>query len=323
MAMASTPREGHVFKTLLEEAAKSGKPYDGPYLKAIVSTVSQLLDHPTSSDHPGMLLGMIQSGKTRTFLGVIALAVDNGFNLFIVLSKGTKALTTQTYERLKKAYEAVIDLDDLRVFDIMTFPKLSLREQQIPLVVVAKKETRNLERLKKALFETYPALAQRRALIIDDEADFASVGFKRSESEEAELRTVMRHIDEVRHRLPNSSFLQVTATPYSLYLQPAELPAPSGEEFRPIRPTFTELVPIHSEYIGGKFYFEDSQTLGTVASFLYKPVDTRELEVLHHADGRRFKPEEALASAGIPVLRQAVVTFIVGGMLRRLQAKHS
>lgn len=312
--------DGPIFSTLLSEA--ESRPYGPESLRVIASTVENLQRLPTSSDRPGMLLGMIQSGKTRTFLGVIALAADNGFDLFIVLTKGTKALTTQTYERLKKAYETTIENDDLRVFDIMTLPKLTPREQRIPVIIVAKKEKRNLERLKSALFKTY-LFKTRRALIIDDEADFASVGFRRPKGEEAQVQAIMHLISEVRNGLPKSSFLQVTATPYSLYLQPSPPVPGQGAEFMPVRPAFTELVPIHDEYVGGKVYFEESQDPNSVASALFTPVKPEELDILHHADRRRFKVEEALTHGGIEALRHAVITFIVGGVVRRLQAKHA
>lgn len=316
-------KDGLILTTLLDEAKLAGGGYDEEALRAVYSTVEQLAGKKTSNDHPGILLGNIQSGKTKTFLGAIALAADNDFKQFIVLTKGTKALTTQTYERLKKAFETVIDLDELRVFDIMSFPKLTVREQNLPIIIVVKKEKRNLERLKKLFVETYPSWATRRTLIIDDEADFASVGFKRSKAEQVELQTIMGQIDEVRTCLANSAFLQVTATPYSLYLQPNADVSGNSFNFNPVRPAFTVLVPIHDAYIGGKYYFEDSQTPNTPPFFLYKPVDLKELEVLHHADRRRFKPEEALTSNSVPVLRQAIVTFAVGGMIRKLQAKQN
>lgn len=315
--------EGKYLKALIDEQDELGNGYNAESLDVIQDTVDNLLKTKTSSDRPGMLLGMIQSGKTKTFLGVIALAIDNGYQLAIVLTKGTRALTSQTFERLQKSFDTQVELDELRVFDIMSLPKLTPREQSIPLIVVVKKEKRNLERLQRALFETYPSLAHRKTLIIDDEADFASVGFRRSKTDAAELQAIMKSIDDVRKGLPNSSFLQVTATPYSLYLQPSSLPSSHGETFEPIRPAFTELVPEHDKYIGGKFYFEDSQVVGSVASFLYQPVEPDELDVLHQPDRRRFKSEEALTSNGVTRLRQAIVTFIVGGLIRRLQDKHA
>src|SRR5262249_55978753 len=43
-------------------------------IECVERTVSQLLREETSTQRPGILLGKIQSGKTRAFLGVIASA---------------------------------------------------------------------------------------------------------------------------------------------------------------------------------------------------------------------------------------------------------
>jgi len=64
-------------------------------------TTAEILNHATTSDHPGMLLGKVQSGKTRTFISILALAFDNGFDIAIVLSKNSKALIEQTAKRLR------------------------------------------------------------------------------------------------------------------------------------------------------------------------------------------------------------------------------
>src|SRR5262249_48375608 len=66
----------------------------------INATVSNLLAQATTSEKPGMLLGKVQSGKTKTFLGVIALAFDNGFDVAVVFTKGTRALAQQTLSRI-------------------------------------------------------------------------------------------------------------------------------------------------------------------------------------------------------------------------------
>jgi hypothetical protein len=58
-------------------------------------TVKELLQKATTSDHPGMLLGKVQSGKTRTFISILALAFDNGFDIAIVLSKNSRALIVE------------------------------------------------------------------------------------------------------------------------------------------------------------------------------------------------------------------------------------
>ncbi len=58
----------------------------------IEEVVEQLQQQSTSTNRPGILLGRVQSGKTRAFLGVIARAFDKGYGVAVVLTKGTKSL---------------------------------------------------------------------------------------------------------------------------------------------------------------------------------------------------------------------------------------
>ena len=72
--------------------------------------------------------------------------------------------------------------------------------------------------------------------------------------------TIAEQIDDLRRLADNVAFLQVTATPYSLYLQPKgyEAALTAGNYvFKPKRPAFTELLPIHGGYVGGDDYFGD------------------------------------------------------------------
>jgi Z1 domain len=285
-------------------------------------TVERLLSTETSAARPGMLLGKIQSGKTKTFLGAIALGFDNGFDIAIILTKGTKALARQTIERVRREFATFNDRDQLQIYDIMTLPSgLTGYELSQKLIFVVKKQSDNMDRLTKVFRETYPQLAGKRVLIIDDEADYASIGFRNSKEEGLIINRTARQIDALRQVLPESAFLQVTATPYSLYLQPEDLVI-QGIEFKPIRPAFTELVPVHADYIGSDYYFDRSQEHETVASFLYQPLTLDDFQILHHDDRRRFKIEDCLTSSAIKSLRTAICNFIVGGCIRRLQDEY-
>lgn len=82
----------------------------------IEKTVQKLLKTATSSDRPGMLLGKIQSGKTKTFMGIIALAFDNSFDVCVVLTKETKALAKQTFERVDQEFGEFVNRNDLLVY---------------------------------------------------------------------------------------------------------------------------------------------------------------------------------------------------------------
>jgi len=289
---------------------------------AIWRTVHRLLVNRTTSENPGMLLGKIQSGKTRTFTGVIALAFDQGYELSIVLTKGTVALATQTLQRLRHEYGQFIHDDLLDVYDIMSMPaNLNKWELRKKLVFVVKKEDDNMKRLETALFKSYPELSNRKALIIDDEADYASVGFRRSRTEGVHMAKIASQLNSIRSRLVDCSFLQVTATPFSIYLQPKKIVIGPDTVFKPIRPTFTELVPVAPAYIGGAYYFDESGTRETVASGLFHPVGEKELEVLRASDARRFKIDNALTSNAITAMRTAFVNFLVGGCIRQIQEK--
>jgi hypothetical protein len=296
---------------------------DSPEWKDCISrTVEKLLLEQTSSKRPGMLLGKIQSGKTRAFLGVIALAFDKGYDVAIVLTKGTISLARQTLIRIKDDFETFCNdtCDDLQVYDIMSLPRLTPYELGKKLIFVVKKEDDNMRRLLKAFAQDYPQLQERKVLIVDDEADLASVSFRRDKGG-VKVGVVSTQIDKLRALVKSFAFLQVTATPHSLYLQPEEDVAKrcGTALFQPKRPMFTEILPIHPDYVGGEYYFEESNNEASPAFHLYKPVPLPEREALKQEDERRFKLDDVLTSKNTEVLCQAIVDFLMGACIRRIQ----
>ena len=306
-----------------ETLQKNSKiPYTEDLVGCITRTVDNLINSETTVNRPGMLLGKIQSGKTRAFIGIMALAFDRNYDVAIILTKGTKVLADQTLKRLRGEFKEFVDNDEVQIHDIMHFPKnLTPYELEQKMIVIVKKEIGNMKRIIDALENTYPNLMEKRILIIDDEADFASVSFKKNKEDgEIEFGKIGTKIDELRKKALESDFLQVTATPYSLYLQPEDKTF-TDLEFRPIRPAFTELVPIHKDYIGGDYYFIESQNEDSPARFLFEEVSAKEIETLKESDRRSFRVEEALTSKSIAVLRQAIMNFIIGSCVRRLQQR--
>ncbi|MDL5052169.1 Z1 domain-containing protein [Oscillatoria laete-virens NRMC-F 0139] len=285
-------------------------------------TVAALLNQSTTSEHPGMLLGRVQSGKTRTFISVLALAFDNAYDISIVLSKNSRALIEQTQKRLRSEFARFIDDGDMEVYDIMHAPtSFTAFELASKLIFVAKKQNDNLRRLIE-LFENDANMANKRVLIIDDEADNASIGYtKRAGLLEA--RSIATQISELRSVIHHSSFLQVTATPYSLYLQPSEIEVANVIEFKPTRPAFTKLVPVPPDYVGGETYFGESAKSEneTVESLIHYTVDHSEFERLKKPDGRALKLDDVLTSNAIKGYRAAILNFIVGGCIQRMNGQ--
>jgi hypothetical protein len=206
---------GTILNGPVYSAFLTGKEYSKETKSCVESTVSRLLETTTTAERPGMLLGKVQSGKTRTFLAIIALAFDNGFDCAVVLTKGTIALTEQTLERLNREFTSLIETDQVQVFDIMHLPSnLTNYELSQKLIIVCKKEDDNIRRLDDAVFNQYPQLSASRCLIIDDEADFASVGFRRTKGELACTSKACNHSPpSATHYLPLSSPLSCRWSP--------------------------------------------------------------------------------------------------------------
>ena len=131
----------------------------------IEKTITELNRQKTTVNKPGILLGKIQSGKTRAFLGVIGLAFDKGYGIAVILTKGTKSLAKQTIKRVREDFKTFIKSDDVQVFDIMSLPdNLTPYELNQKLILVVKKEDDNLRRLLKAFNTQYPVLKEKRLL---------------------------------------------------------------------------------------------------------------------------------------------------------------
>lgn len=294
--------------------------FDADTFNCAERAVAKILETATTSDHPGMLLGKVQSGKTRTFISVLALAFDNGFDIAIVLTKNSRPLVEQTSKRLKSEFTNFINDGEMEIYDIMHAPdNFTAYELDSKLVFVAKKQKDNLNRLQRLFAESCPAMSEKRVLIIDDEADSASIGYSKK-GDLIEANTIASQISDFRSILGQTSFLQVTATPYSLYLQPTEIEVDNKAVFKPTRPAFTELVPVPDAYVGGETYFGASaRSVGdTLESLIHFTVDHRELDRLKKKDGRWYRPEEILTTPHLLGFRHAIIGFIVGGIIQRI-----
>lgn len=295
---------------------------DDESLQHCVESVVDQLETADDPRRPGMLLGKIQSGKTRAFLGIIARAFDRDFDMAIVLTKGTKTLANQTVKRIGRDFKEFLDEDSILLFDIMSTPDaLTKAELRRKIIIVAKKQVKNLERIQALFDNKYPELRSKRVLLVDDEADMASVRFAKKKGDaDYDQGTIANQMDTLRGTVPSIAFLQVTATPYALYLQPESYQESSlaKEVFYPKRPAFTVLLPIHDAYVGGEAYFggwgaEDPRY------YLNVEVDDREHDALRSADGRTIRDDRIWSSTNIKMLRRALMAFLLAVAIRRRQ----
>ncbi len=114
--------------------------------------------------------------------------------------------------------------------------------------------------------------------------------------------------------------MQITATPYSLYLQPdGTVLLREGEEASPWLPRYTGLVPIHDKYIGGEQYYERSEDENSMYSCLFQPVTDVCMEALSSRHNWYLKSN--LHSRNLNSLNYAIVSYFFATAVRIIQCK--
>jgi hypothetical protein len=194
----------------------------------------------------GLLYGRVQSGKTAAMIAVTALALDNGFRLVVVLTANNVTLVRQTANRFRA-------LDGATVLSTFTEgsgyewngleDELAEDLREDGLVLVCAKETpTHLPSVRHLLNEL--DAAGHPALIFDDEADAATPDTTLAartagrpnapEFPSATHRLIVENVapgeegNSIREVLPHHVFVQVTATPFVLFLQGGNSPLRAG-----------------------------------------------------------------------------------------------
>jgi hypothetical protein len=169
----------------------------------------------------GLVVGFVQSGKTTNFLSVIAKAADEGYRLIIVLAGMTNSLREQTQERLLESLVSYTDKDWTlltgkdRDFSGSDNGAKLLNDTERQLVVIKK----NGPRLKK-LNKWLDGIARKHGqlnvpiLVIDDEADQASINVVTSAKEKNRRSAINAQIGTLLNR-PRTSYIAYTATPFA------------------------------------------------------------------------------------------------------------
>ncbi len=217
----------------------------------------------------GIAVGYVQSGKTMSFTTLTALAIDNGFRIIIYLTGVKNNLLEQTTKRLKK--DLLTESDNSRYFKVYQSPSIkenahndikgALKLNRRPTVLITVlKHTKHINDLAEIFndIEVRSALGNNGVLIIDDEADQASLNTyarKNSKSEDwedDEISSTYSSILALKSTLNNHSYIQYTATPQAnLLINIMDLLAPK----------FHVVLTPGKAYTGGKTFFKDNPDL--------------------------------------------------------------
>lgn len=176
--------------------------------------VVSLLNHPKEKAFStrGLVVGYVQSGKTTNFTSVMAKAADRGYKLFIVLAGIHNGLRRQTQARLVQQlvepnpslWSQLTGLD--HDFTPQENPASYFgKNNKTHVLCVVKKNATVLRKLAIWLEKASDYLTDCPALIIDDEADQATVATK----------SINPLIMRLMSSLPRSAYVGYTASPFA------------------------------------------------------------------------------------------------------------
>jgi Z1 domain len=176
----------------------------------------------------GMVVGHVQSGKTASMAGLISMSMDWSWNLVIVLTGTIENLRLQTNERLMTDLNRGGNLGIRAVLRPSLQSGIGDRSQDLNFrqgsnqrhLIVSLKNTTRLSDLKKWLERDPGMLAKMHILLIDDEADQASVD---ASPRDREARTTINQliVDLTRVKAKCVNYVAYTATPYANFLNEA------------------------------------------------------------------------------------------------------
>ncbi len=225
----------------------------------IWESANNILSSYDNGNSTVLALGYVQSGKTTSITALSAAAADKGFKVIVAILGSTLLLRDQNRTRV----EDYLGLEENN-YRWVSFTELSpsrtpkdiaswLTRDRVILIPVLK----NPSVIKKvtAILEQVN-LAGLKCLVIDDEADQASLNTQVKSDGESSTYAAIKNLRSV---LPEHLYVQYTATPYApLLLSPTDHLMPTHVEF---------LIPGHG-YTGGREFFVDhaSKVLRTIPS---------------------------------------------------------
>ncbi|MET4489053.1 Z1 domain-containing protein [Bradyrhizobium sp. LA7.1] len=217
-------------------------------LDAVTDEVLDYLGDPADKgpwSRRGMVMGHVQSGKTTNYSALICKAADAGYKIIILLAGITNSLRSQTQERLDETFigkKSVFHATAQVAMPISTyatakrFPAygtsrdqdftkgaagvvFSLEAHSEPMIFITKKNKGPLGSLQNWLKEqAHGQSISAPLLLIDDEADNASINTSKNPGETTAINGGIRKILDLFDR---SSYVGYTATPFAnIFIDP-------------------------------------------------------------------------------------------------------
>ena len=250
-----------VFKNKLREKFKGIETINNTQRGATQILKSLRRETINNESGKGLVVGYVQSGKTTNIESVITMGADYNYNVFIMLSGTIENLRKQNLERLKQDIEYSESsnvewnfIDDIKKANIDGI----LVNSRKRIVTVCLKNSTRLKNLKKWLIDSTSPATKRKmnVILIDDEADQASLNTKKMINDEDVERTKINKliIEIVNFKgFHSMNYISYTATPYGNFLNEN-----SEESLYPR--DFIYSLPKSSQYVGASEIFGDENS---------------------------------------------------------------
>lgn len=253
----------------------------------------------------GLVMGNVQSGKTLNFIGLLNKALDVGYHTIIVLGGHMNELRAQAQDRIDAGVIHVHDSKDALHSDLVRPHALTTREKDFsvgiargispnlaatPAVYVVKKHPGILERLEGWFNEErHQSVLNKPLLLIDDEADYASINTLQSQTKFTRTNETIR---KLLGTFVRATYVAYTATPFANVFIPFRDHG-SGDELGDLFPAdFMIKMPIPENYVGQDFFFanpreDDREEVGPCR--LLNEVDHKSWLKLKHKKDDKFE----------------------------------
>lgn len=296
-------------------------------------------------DRRGMVVGHVQSGKTGNYTGLICKAADAGYRLIVVIAGIHNNLRNQTQERIdegfigrdtgrlamkgRKVGNKAIGVglfDDRRTPVSLTNTLTDFRKNtatsntseidsyKVPVVLVIKKNHSTLKNLLDWLRENSAKgdaqMISQPMVLIDDEADNASINTKYSKEEITRINGQIRDLLGMFHR---SCYVGYTATPFAnIFVDPDSYDEAKKEDLFPRH--FIVGLDAPTNYFGPKKIFVDGLPEEGEPTWLRYISDNEDILPIKHKIDQSF---DELPDSLLTALR----TFLIARTIRNLRGQ--
>ena len=307
-------------------------------LDHVTDRILGLLQDPSTHgnwDRRGMVVGHVQSGKTANYTGLICKAADAGYKLIVVIAGVHNNLRNQTQRRIDEGFvgrdsarllsmkdemfvgvgnfdhrrRPVTFTNTSRDFNKATATSVGIPLQNLtePAVFVIKKNSSTLRNLIEWLREHSAtgggSNIDEPMLLIDDEADNASINIRHGSGEASRINGQIRQLLQIFSR---SCYVGYTATPFAnIFIDPDTDDEMLGEDLFP-RSFIVSLDP-PSNYFGASAVFLENW-------------DRHIRNIDDNDDYLPMRHPQDIAVSSLPAsLEDALRAFVVGRAIRLLR----